>query len=98
MSTRGIVGTIFVDETVTNERYCDVLANNFFRVIQSDPEFDLMSLIQDGTRPYRPSNVFALLKEHFQNHMIALGYLDHTGMGALTVHFILLISIRVTGL
>ena len=42
MSTRGVVGAVSVDGTVTSERHCDVMANNFISVIQSDPEFDLM--------------------------------------------------------
>lgn len=81
MSTRGIVGAVFVDGTVTSARYCDVLANSFIPAIQGDPEFELMWFMQDGARPHRTSNVFDLLDEHFQNRVIALGYPDHTGMG-----------------
>ncbi|GFS31200.1 hypothetical protein NPIL_550461, partial [Nephila pilipes] len=43
-STRGLVREVFVDGTVTSERYCDVLGNNFISVIQRDPEFDLVWL------------------------------------------------------
>ncbi|GFT66313.1 uncharacterized protein NPIL_670331 [Nephila pilipes] len=82
MSARGIVGAVFVDGTVTNECYYDVLTNNFIPVIQSDPEFDLIWFIQDGTgSSHRTSNESALLEEHFQNPVIALGDPYHSGMG-----------------
>lgn len=32
-------------------------------------------------RPHRTSDMFAVLAERFQNHVIALGYRDHTEMG-----------------
>lgn len=69
MSTRGIVRAVFVNGTVTSERYCDVLANNFIPAVQSNSEFDLMWFMQDGARPHHTSNMFALLEEHFQNHV-----------------------------
>ena len=67
MSTRGIVGAVFIDGAFTSERYCEVLANTFIPVIQSDSEFELIWFMQDGARPNRTSNVFAVLEEHFHD-------------------------------
>lgn len=70
-----------MDGTVTSQRYCDVLANNFIPIIQSAPGFYWMWFIQDGARPHRTSDIFALLAENFQHRVIGLVYLDPTGMG-----------------
>ena len=61
ISIRGMVGAVFVDGTVASERYYGVLANNFIPVIQSDLKFNLLWFMQDGARPHRTSNLFALL-------------------------------------
>lgn len=81
MSSRGIIGAIFIEGTVTAERYVKILENDLIPIIQSDPDFEKMWFMQDGARPHRTNRVFEVLEEHFGERILALGYPEATGMG-----------------
>ncbi|GFW73855.1 uncharacterized protein TNCV_48441 [Trichonephila clavipes] len=53
------------------------LENDFVPIIQIATDFDKM---QDGARPHRSRRVFDALGVHFGARILALGYLEATGM------------------
>ncbi|GBM69071.1 hypothetical protein AVEN_275702-1 [Araneus ventricosus] len=74
LSSRGIVGAIFFEQTVNSARYVETLRNQFIPAIQSEPDFESMWFMQDGATPQRTNEVFDLLEEHFKERIVALGY------------------------
>ncbi|GBL80237.1 hypothetical protein AVEN_29206-1 [Araneus ventricosus] len=65
LSSRGIVGAIFFEQTVNSARYVEALRNQFIPAIQSEPDFESMWFMQDGAAPHCTNEVFDLLEEHF---------------------------------
>ncbi|GBM20403.1 hypothetical protein AVEN_222107-1 [Araneus ventricosus] len=74
LSSRGIVGAIFFEQTVNSARYVEALRNQFIPAIQSEPDFKSMWFMQGGTTPHRTNEVFDLLEDHFNERIVALGY------------------------
>ena len=87
MSSHGIIGAIFIEGTVTTERYVKILKNDFIPIIQSDPDFEKMWFMQEGTRPHRTDGVFEVLEEHFGERILAMGYPECTGIGITWLHY-----------
>ncbi|GBN24099.1 hypothetical protein AVEN_4055-1 [Araneus ventricosus] len=73
LSSRGIVGAIFFEQTVNSARYVEALRNQFIPEIQSEPHFESMWFMQDGATPHRTNEVFDLLEEHFNERIVAFG-------------------------
>ena len=73
VSKIGIIGPLFIDETVTATRYIECLRDNFIPFVQG-MKLHNMWFMQDGARPHRTTDVFLFLEEHFNERVMALDY------------------------
>ena len=81
ISSKGIIGPIFIEGTVNHESYRRVLEENFIPAIQGTQDINQIWFMQDGATPHRTNDVFKVLEEHFDNRVIALKYRSKTGKG-----------------
>lgn len=81
ISRQGIIGPLFLRETITTGRYIALL-NQFVDYQQAlDDHPDTAWFMQDGARPHRTQDVFDVLEEYFDDRVIALDYLKFKGKG-----------------
>ncbi|GFU94921.1 uncharacterized protein TNCV_462341 [Trichonephila clavipes] len=59
---------------VNTERYVKVLEKDSIPIIQSAPDFNKMWFMQDGAQSHRSRRVFDVLKEPFEERILALGF------------------------
>lgn len=84
ISSKGIIGPFFIEETVTSARYKNILQNFFIPALQGMMEStDLESawFQQDGARPHRTDEVFEVISEYFGNRVMALDYKEFNEEG-----------------
>ncbi|GBN82707.1 hypothetical protein AVEN_156381-1 [Araneus ventricosus] len=81
LTSRGIVGAIFFEQTFNSARYVEALRNQFIPAIQSKPDFESLWFMQDGATPHRTNEVFDLFEEHFNERIVALGYPKSKNVG-----------------
>ena len=62
-STHGIIGPFFFDDTVTKERYKDMLENSFIPISWQQVSLYTQWFMQDGARPYTANVVLDFLYE-----------------------------------
>jgi len=80
ISSMGIIGPIFLHDTVTSERYIEIL-NQFIGIANSLADLNVAWFQQDGARPHRTNSIFELLSEYFGERVIALDYHGATETG-----------------
>lgn len=80
LSSRGIIGPIYLEETVNSSRYIEIL-QQFVAVLNTLGDLKTDWFMQDGARPHRTSDVFTFLEEYFENRVIALHYRKATSKG-----------------
>jgi len=69
----GIIGPVFLNESVTSDRYIEILRDNFIpNLLGLQVDISSSWFMQDGARPHRTTDVFELLFEHFDERIIAL--------------------------
>lgn len=84
LSSRGIIGPIFINENITANLYKGILEDSFvpfLQGIQNMTDFENAWFQQDGARPHRTQEVFSLLNEHFGKRVFALDYPEASGEG-----------------
>lgn len=81
MSSQGIVGPFFFDNTVNGERYKNMLETEFIPIAQGMDAVEGFWYMQDGAMPHRTQAVFDVLDEHFHGQVLALGYESRFGCG-----------------
>lgn len=57
--SHGITSSIFVNVTVTTERYVNVVKNDFILIFQCNPGFEKMWFMRDRTSPHRTQKGFS---------------------------------------
>lgn len=81
VSSRGVIGPVFLRDTVTSKRYIEIL-REFVAIENALVDSSATSwFMQDGARPHRTADVFRFLEEYFDNRVIALNYSCFTGKG-----------------
>lgn len=65
LSSRAIVGALFLEQTITSVLYLELLKNQSVRVIQNEPDLDSMWFMQDGALLPRANKVFYVFEEYF---------------------------------
>lgn len=81
ISAVGIIGPIFLEENITGELYTKMLEEEFIPAVQGLNCIEDYWYMQDGARPHRTDQVFALLDEHFHGRVIGLDYETRFGCG-----------------
>ena len=74
MSSELIIGPIFIDGSVTSEKYLELLERDFFPVIRRKRLVQGYWYQQDGARPHRTQQVLESLSAIFHGLLIALDY------------------------
>lgn len=74
ISEKGIIGPVFLDQTINGERYKQMLVKDFIPFAQGMGAVDRFWFMQDGALPHRTNDVFKLLNEHFDGRVLGLGY------------------------
>jgi hypothetical protein len=73
LSAHGIIGPVFIHENIDSQLYVKILNENFIPNIQGmETDMSQTWFMQDGARPHRTEQVFALLNEYFGEKIIAL--------------------------
>lgn len=81
VSSRGVIGPVFLRDTVTSKRYIEIL-REFVAIENALVDSSATSwFMQDGARPHRTGDTFRFLEEYFDNRVIALNYSCFTGKG-----------------
>jgi hypothetical protein len=82
ISSHGIIGPFFFNETVNAERYLDVLGNSFVpHLIATGLPFDTQWFMQDGATPHTANAVLDVLHETFGPRVISHRYPARHGRG-----------------
>ena len=81
LSSKGIVGPIFIEGNVTAPKYKEILENQFIPQAKKLKMVQNCWFMQDGARPHRTADVFDCLQTSFGPRVIGLDYQEHTGRG-----------------
>ena len=81
ISSKGIIGPFFFRETVTSQRYIEILEQFVATQQALEDQPESAWFMQDGARPHRTAQVFEFLQEYFDNRVIALDYPSFSGKG-----------------
>lgn len=81
ISSLGVIGPFFFDETVNHERYRLMLEEEFIPTAQGLNAVDDFWFMQDGALPHRTQDVFEVLDEYFHGRVIGLNYESRYGCG-----------------
>lgn len=81
LSASGLIGPYFFEKTITSDAYKAVLDQYFVPTAHGMNGIDGYFFMQDGARPHRTSKVFEVISEHFDDRIIGLDSLKHTGNG-----------------
>jgi len=84
ISTHGIIGPFFFHDTVTKERYKDMLENNFIsQLLATGLPIHTQWFMQDGARPHTAILVLDFLYETFNLHVMSHRFPEHHEGGKL---------------
>ena len=72
MSSDSIIGPIFLDDSVTGEKYLELLNEHVYPEIRRRRQLGRYRYQQDGVRPHRTKNVSESLNTTFRGRLIAL--------------------------
>ncbi|GFT26267.1 t-complex protein 1 subunit delta [Nephila pilipes] len=72
ISSHGVFGPIFIDETLSAANYRKFLDEEFIPFLHGHDLVQGHWFMQDGARPHRTADVFEVLNEHFSDRIIAL--------------------------
>jgi inhibitor of nuclear factor kappa-B kinase subunit alpha len=77
ISSEGIFGPVFIDETMKAVDYIEVLNREFLPFCHSRDFVNGFWFMQDGARPHRTADVFQTLYGHFGSNIIGLDCPKH---------------------
>jgi hypothetical protein len=82
ISSHGLLGTIFFEETVNTERYLSMLRNTFVPQLHATG-FPLQTqwFMQDGARPHRAKFVLDFQQDSFDSRVVSNRFPDRFACG-----------------
>jgi hypothetical protein len=82
ISSHGLLGPIFFEETVNSERYCRMLHNTFVpNLLATSLLLQTQWFMQDGARLYTANIVLDFLHDTFDSHVISNRFSDRFACG-----------------
>jgi hypothetical protein len=82
MSSHGLLGPIFFEQTVNSDRYFSMLRNTFVpHVLATGFLLQTQCFMQDGGRLHTVNAILDFLHDTFDSHVISNRYPDHFACG-----------------
>jgi hypothetical protein len=82
ISSQGLLGSNFYEETVNSERYLSTLRNTFVpRLFATGFPLQTQWFMQNGARPHTANVVLGFLHDTFDSHIISYRFTDRFACG-----------------